>query len=110
MEYSEDDYKKAKKQVDELKGFYIHLSIYVGVNLFLILGQTGIYDGDMTNLRMPGIEAFFTPFFWGIGLLGHFFHVFQHKFTFFKSWEERKIKQFMEEDEMEFEDLNRWDS
>lgn len=110
MEYSEDDYKRAKKQVDEIKGFYIHLTIYLCVNIFLLLGHAGITEGDWGSIRMPGWEAVFTPFFWGIGLAGHFFHVFQDKFSFYKAWEERKIKQFMEEDEMEFEDLNRWDS
>ena len=36
-------YIKAKKRVEELKGFYIHLSVYIAVNLFL--SGTQIVDG-----------------------------------------------------------------
>ncbi|MCW9037746.1 2TM domain-containing protein [Altibacter sp.] len=52
---------------------------------------------------------FTTPFFWGIGLTFHGLYVFQDRFRFFKNWEERKIREYMEKDEEEMNKTNTWD-
>ena len=51
---------------------------------------------------------FTTPFFWGIGLLFHGLNVFKHNFHFFKDWEERKIKEFMEKEEEDQKSNNKF--
>ena len=34
---NQEAYEKAKKRVEAKIGFYIHLSVYVGVNILLVL-------------------------------------------------------------------------
>ena len=82
-----DKYLKGKKRVEEIKGFYGHLSAYVMVNLILLI----------INLLVSPDELWFhwTAIFWGIGIIWHFLGVFvMHRWT--KDWEEKKIKELME--------------
>lgn len=96
MENSFEDQIKAdkvKKKVKEMKGFYKHLTAYIGVNVFLLLIK-------LFNLE-PG-ESFFTwntfatAVCWGIGLFFHWYSVFGPDIILGKSWEERKIKEMMD--------------
>lgn len=92
METSEDykRYQHARKQVEEIKGFYSHLVFYVLVMAVLIY----------VNLKYTPQYLWFlwTLLSWGIGLLFHAMKVF-HWFPFLnKDWEARKIKQYMEEE------------
>jgi 2TM domain len=83
-------YQKASKQVREIKGFYGHLTSYVIVLAILIY----------LNLKYTPEYLWFiwTMLGWGIGLLSHAIRVFNWFPFLNKEWEERKIKQFMEED------------
>ena len=84
-------YKKARKKVEELKGFYIHLFIYILVNLGMFI---------VNIVTTPGELWFYWPLFgWGIGILAHAMSVFGIRGLFGKEWEERKIKQIMEKEE-----------
>jgi hypothetical protein len=79
--------------VKKLKGFYIHLTIYILVNLLIVFI-------NIQNLK-PGesyfkAENFITLFFWGIGLLAHGMSVFVPQFVLGKNWEEKKIRELME--------------
>ena len=97
----------AKKKVEEIKSFYGHLRAYIIINVLLILLQTELVDFILArNKDMdPGffdwvnINIIITPLLWGIGLAFHGLYVYRHKLTFFKKWEERQIRKFMEEDE-----------
>jgi len=86
-------YERAVKKVKKQKGFFVHATVYVLVNLFLILSS--VYFGHQS---WTSIELYYTPIFWGIGLAAHGFSVFMPNLLFGKEWEERKIKQLMEED------------
>lgn len=106
MQPSENEkqkYDRAKKRVDEIKGFYTHLIVYILVNAFLLIAASGIIENNIVDAHVPGWAHFTTPFFWGIGLLFHGLYVFQFKAGFFKKWEERKIREFMERDKEELE-------
>ncbi len=104
MESFEDEkYKEARKKVKEIKGFYTHLTIYILVNLFLLLAQLGLFSGNF-HVGMPAWSYFTTPFFWGIGLMFHGLKVFKDQFGFLKEWEERKIKEFIEKEEQQYND------
>lgn len=83
-------YQKALKQVKEIKGFYGHLTSYVIVLSILIY----------INLTYSPEYLWFiwTMLGWGIGLLFHAMRVFNWVPFLNKEWEERKIKQFMEEE------------
>jgi uncharacterized integral membrane protein len=92
-----DRYLEAKKQVSEIKGFYIHLLVYIIVNLFIIFGIFSKVKFEEINFWM-----FSTAFFWGIGLFFHGFAVFGKNLVFNKEWEERKIREIMEKDKNEY--------
>ncbi|MUU78178.1 2TM domain-containing protein [Winogradskyella endarachnes] len=92
----EEAYLRAKKKVDALIGFYWHLAAYVVVNLFLI-----ILIGVNSSFFQFGTYA--TAFFWGIGLVFHFLGVFGTNFLFGKNWENKKIKEYMDKENEDWE-------
>lgn len=96
--------QRAKKQIADEKGWYSHLFIYLVINTLLQLFYFGLFDDGSVTGYMPWWVHFTTPFFWGIGLLGHWIKVFKkvRSLKFYKEWEARKIKQFMEEEEEDF--------
>lgn len=91
-ELENDKLKRAKKRVDEIKGFYIHASIYVAINSLILVN---IYL-NTDNFWEWG--HFVTLSFWGIGLLFHGGKVFGFNPLFSKSWEERQIRRYMDKD------------
>lgn len=92
---NEDAYLRAEKRLKELKGFYWHAFWYVAVNIFIII-MIVTNGGSLFHFG-----TWSTPFFWGIGLGFHAIGVFGKSRLFGKSWEERKIKEFMEREENE---------
>lgn len=87
--YDNDDrYFKAKKRVEEIKGFYGNLIAYVVVNLGLLI---------LNLVTSPEVLWFFWPLFgWGLGVFFHGMKVFNYMPFLGKDWEEQKIKEFME--------------
>ncbi len=105
MEYYNDEkYNRAKKKVKKEKEFYSHITVYLIVNVFLILMHLGLFQDGFFNINYPKWSMFTTPLFWGIGLFCHWLSVFHNKIFIYKKWEERKMKEFMEKDE---EDIKR---
>ncbi len=100
----EDRYIKAKKKVEDIKGFYWHLFFYLAVNGFITVSKviSDIAEGVPVLNAIWDMPLLFTWGPWGIGLLIHGVVVFD-AFTFLlgKNWEERKIKQFIDQDEQE---------
>lgn len=96
--------EKAKKRLEKIKGFYIHATVYALVNLLLLLAGMGLFSGGFMNLQMPSLANFTTPFFWGIGLFFHGVNTF--KLGFIKKWEDRKIKEYLEKEERDYEKYN----
>ena len=85
-----EKYQKAKKQVEEIKGFYSHLLSYVLVISILIF----------VNLKYTPEHLWFIYSMsgWGLGLFFHAVKVFNWFPFFGKSWEEKKMQQFIEEE------------
>ncbi|WP_422079593.1 2TM domain-containing protein [Ulvibacterium sp.] len=96
---------KAKKRVEDLKGFYWHFASYVGVNLFIstlkVVRDMG--DGETFVEAFWNFGTFAVWLFWGIGLAFHAMKVFSYNPFFSKEWEERQIQKYMEEDKREAE-------
>jgi hypothetical protein len=98
----------AKKRVQELKGYYSHITIFLIVNGILYLLKAGV----LTSLLPEAFprESYYYDWIngnvliWALILAVHTLIVFRHKFTFFKKWEERQIKKYMEEDEGKLDD------
>ena len=99
--YEEDKLVRAKKRLDELKGFYIHLTVYLGVNAFILINIAlrSLKDGD----TFWHFGTFVTPVFWGIGLLIHALGAFRINPFFGKGWEKKQIQKYMDEDRREAE-------
>ncbi|MBC3759420.1 2TM domain-containing protein [Hyunsoonleella sp. SJ7] len=89
----DDGYLRAKKHVEELKGFYFSLISYVLVIPFLIFINYKTYWN---------FQWFWFPVFgWGLGLAIQAFKVFVSDKAMGGNWERRKIEQFMREEEQE---------
>lgn len=90
--YTEEErYNLAKKRVQEVKGFYGNLTAYIVVNIFLVI---------VNLMTSPEHLWFYWPMLgWGIGVLFHGLRVFNYMPFLGKDWEERKMKEFMEEEE-----------
>lgn len=90
--YTEEErYNLAKKRVQEVKGFYGNLTAYIVVNVFLLI---------VNLLTSPEHLWFYWPMLgWGIGVVFHGLRVFNYMPFLGKDWEERKMKEFMEEEE-----------
>ena len=102
MDFSDDDkLKRAKKRLDELKGFYIHLAVYVGVNAFIMVNIAVRSLGDGDTFWQFG--TFLTPVFWGIGLLIHGLNTFRVNPFLGKDWEKKQIQKYMDEDKRELD-------
>lgn len=88
-------YRAAQKRVKDIKGFYVHLLIYLVINIaiFVVVSR---YQGFFEALG--NISNYSTLFFWGIGLLWHWFGVFGPNYILGKKWEEKKIKELMDKD------------
>ncbi|NHN24391.1 2TM domain-containing protein [Flavobacterium jejuense] len=93
--YSNDyeRYQKAQKKVKEIKGFYGNLISYIVVISVLAF----------INLSYsPNHLWFFYPMLgWGLGVFLQAMSVFNFFPFLNKNWEEKKIKQFMEEEKNE---------
>lgn len=93
---SEERYYAAKKQVEDIKGFYSNVMAYLVVNIGLVI----------LNLKTtPDHLWFYWPLlWWGMGLVFHGLKVFHCMSFMTKDWEEKKIKEFMEK-----ENHQRWE-
>ena len=88
-------YKSAQKRIKDIKGFYVHLLVFVFINTAIFIVTTmdaGFFKG------LTEISNYSTIFFWGIGLFAHWASVFGPNFIFGKKWEEKKIKELMDQD------------
>jgi hypothetical protein len=82
----EELYQRAKKIVEEKKGFYTHFAVYVCVNTLLIV---------IWAVTGAGFPWFIFPLAgWGIGVLFHFLGIFV--FNKETGWEKRQIEKEME--------------
>lgn len=94
----EQRYLQAKKRVDEIKGFYIHLAVFIIINLFISTRKIirNIDNGETFSEAFFDLATFSLWFFWGIGIVFHAFKVFGVNGFLGRNWEERKIQEEME--------------
>lgn len=85
-----EKYQKARKKVDEIKGFYSHLLSFILVMIVLVY----------INLKYTPeyLWFFWVMLSWGIGLFFHALKVFNWFPFLNKEWEERKIKEYIAEE------------
>lgn len=86
----DDSYLRARKHIDDLKEFYYGIISYFLVIPFLIYINYKTYWG---------FQWFWFPMIgWGIGIIINGFKVYVSDGIFGRNWEERKLKQYMGED------------
>lgn len=99
----EQSYLKAKKKVKAIKGFYVHLIVYILVNIFIsgiiIFGLTRNENVTFSD-TLSNFGVYSTWVFWGIGLFFHWLGVFGFNSVISADWEERKIKEIMEKEKL----------
>lgn len=82
-------YEKAKERVAKIKGFYANLTTYCIVIPVLIF----------INYQTTSFPwAIFPALGWGFGLTGHGLEAFGYHPIFGKNWEERKMREYMEDE------------
>lgn len=94
-----EKYARAQKRVDEIKKFYKHLAFYLIVNFFFI-GRRIYKDinyGDSFTEAFTDLDNYRFFFWWGIILIFHAVKTFGIPNLFNKDWEDRKIKEYMNE-------------
>jgi hypothetical protein len=81
-------YKRARARVEAVRGFYIHALVYLTVN-------AGLFALNMLTSR-DSLWFYWPLFGWGIGLAINALVVFGGG-VFSEDWEERKIRDAMDE-------------
>ena len=90
MSEQEIKYQRAKARVEALRGFYVHLGVYVLVNLVLFL---------LNIIIAPATLWFYWPLVgWGIAVFVHAASIFGFGRWLGADWEEKKIQEIMEKD------------
>lgn len=83
---SDERYRRAKRRVGVLKGFYIHLATYIGVMVLLFF----------IDFLTGGGWWFYWPLLgWGIGIIAHAFTVFGITGFLGSEWEQKKTRDLM---------------
>jgi sensor histidine kinase YesM len=86
-------YIRARKQVDKIKELYHNLAAY------LIVIPLLAYVNYRTYWEF---KWFFFPMLgWGVGILFHFLDAFGYNWFLGKNWEEKKIRELMNQDDRE---------
>lgn len=87
----EEAYERAKERVEEIRGFYAHVLIFVLVNLALLILNLA------TRRQTDGVLWFVWPLLgWSIALAAHAICVFGVGPFLNHTWEERRIRQELE--------------
>ena len=83
--------ERAQKRVKELRDFYVHVAIYVIVNVGLVL---------LDLAQGGGLQwAYWVMIGWGIGLVAHGASVVIFESQPASRWEARKLAEFTEQEE-----------
>jgi len=84
--------ERARKRVEEIKGFYVHLGVYLIVN-------AALFTIDM--ITSPGTLWFYWPLMgWGIGVAIHAFALLTGGRLFGPEWEEKKVHEILQREEI----------
>lgn len=92
----DEKYIKAKKKVRNLKVFYIHLVGYL-ILVALLLYNIYILEGEHKDFFLWFDLTVLVS--WTIFIVFHAWSVYRGRIFFKKSWEERKIKEFIDKEE-----------
>lgn len=94
-----ESYIRAKKKTEEIKKFYKHLIIYVVVNIIIsAVKVTDYLDGGFTlEETFSQLDIYIVWLIWGFFILLRAVKTFKANAILGADWEERKIKEIMNE-------------
>lgn len=82
---------RAQERVQELRKFYTGIATYIFV--IAVLAGVNYYTNELRNPWFLWVAGF-----WGLGIFFHAAKLFGCNLLFGREWEERKIKEIMEEE------------
>lgn len=82
---------RARKRIQELRGFYQHLAAYLFVNVLAVVANL------MSSPQKMWCQWLIIG--WGLGLGLHAFTVYSADLLWGSSWESRKMKELLDQDE-----------
>jgi hypothetical protein len=90
-------YIQAKQRVKMLKRFYIHLFLFLVVNIALLFRLLLLEKDESMNVFVWVVLNIMIT--WSIGILIHAWIVFKGRLIFSKDYEDRKIEELMRENQ-----------
>ncbi|MFC4721229.1 2TM domain-containing protein [Geojedonia litorea] len=99
---NKDKLIRAKEKVRHLKVFYVHLVGYIIVVLLLLYN---LYIIDDHNRYADFFKKFNTIIIlaWTVFIAFHAWNVFKGRLFFKKSWEDRKLNEYLENEDTKWE-------
>lgn len=90
-------YWRARRMMRALRGWYLHLIVYVGVNAFLWLKYLYLPAPSWSHHAMTGWPwPLNTTLAWGVALALHGILVWVRISPWGRDWEARKMQEFMD--------------
>ena len=103
MKSDKAEYKKryfeAKKRLRRIRLFYLHLVGYLLMVALVLYNFYIMEDNEYTSV-ITGVNVSFLVL-WSVVILIHGWVVFKGPLLFKKTWEEKKIKEILKEEEVE---------
>lgn len=92
-----DSYIRAKEKLRNLKIFYVHL---IGYFILIALLSYNLYILDETNIYSDLFFKLIIIFMvsWTVFIAFHAWNVFKGRLFFKQSWEDKKLKEYMDHD------------
>lgn len=105
-----EEFNLAYKKVKEIKHFYWRLTIYLIVNVAIIVSNL---NDDFFQIGNKGsdygifdLKTYTIAIIWGIVVLVDALRIFGPNIFFTKNWEQKKIQKYMDR---EVQNTNKWE-
>ena len=96
------EFIRARERVLALRKFYTGLATYMIINIFL--AGVNYYTNEFRNPWVLWVVGF-----WGLGILMQAMRLFGKNLLFGKDWEERKIKELLDEEQRRGRNQRNWE-
>ncbi|PTS88391.1 hypothetical protein DBR27_23620 [Flavobacterium sp. HMWF030] len=107
---ADEEFNLAYKKVSEIKRFYWRLTIYLIVNVAIIVSNL---NNDFFQIGNKGagygifdLKTYTIAIIWGIVVVVDALRIFAPSIFFSKNWEQKKIQKYMDR---EVQNTNKWE-
>jgi len=90
-----DSYFRAKEKVQKVKRFYIHLIVYI-ILVILLVSNYLILEEDNQFFDLFILSNSIVVIVWAIIIGLHAWIVFKGRLFFKQSWEDKKLKEYLD--------------